>query len=273
MNRKALFEEQLVKMGLPPKTKDMVMKLNDACFKERDDNNPCIDEYGFYKDPMACDMETLRKAWDAPIREDKNPFEIKEVDGPTHDKPIGGYIPIESQQEKDDEEYADDPLYQFSKRIRHEFDRKSRYRLPFNGKYQMNYVVGPEVDDPGNPTFNGFPKTLDFMKEHKGWLCGQITSSSMPEYMGGMVKMIIGGWHITLVVVKDPDSSRVDYCIYGGPMLYMKHGAMYDGDFLSTSNTDNVEEIKMICHKILHEAYDNAVKAQFQSNRRTSLDV
>ena len=69
MNRKALFEEQLVKMGLPPKTKDMVMKLNDACFDERDDKNPCIDEYGFYKDPMACDMETLRKAWDAPIRE------------------------------------------------------------------------------------------------------------------------------------------------------------------------------------------------------------
>jgi hypothetical protein len=95
----------------------------------------------------------------------------------------------------------------------------------------------------------------------------------MPEYMGGMVKMLIGSWHITLLVVKDPDSSRVDYCVYGGPMLYMKHGTMYDGDCLATSNTDDVEEIKMICHKIMEDAYGNAVKEQFQSNRRSSLDM
>lgn len=272
MNRKALFEEQLVKAGIPSKTKDMVMKLHDTCFDE-DDDNPCIDENGFYKDPTACDMDTLKRAWENPLREEKDPTVIKEIDGPTHDKDMGGYIPIKSQTEKDDEEYGDDPLYQFSKRIRHEFDRKSRYRLPFSGPYQMDHIVGPELENPKFHLFDGFPKTKEFMQEHLGWLCGHIASHTMPEYMGGVVKMIIGSWVIHLIVVKDPDSSKVDYCVYGGPMLYMKHGAMYDGDYIASSDTDDVEEIKMICHDILKNAYDNAVKAQFESNRRTSLDM
>ena len=275
MKRKALFEEQLAKAGLPWAMREMVSKLHDTCFDDEDKMNPCIDENGFYKDPMACDIDTLKQAWENPLRQDDEKVEIKEIDGPTHDKPIGGYIPIKSQQEKDDEEYADDPLYQFSKRIRHEFNRKSRYRLPFSGDYQMNYLVGPEIDDPDpkKRMFDDYPKTKQFMKDHLGWLCGHIASSSMHEYMGGMAQMVIGGWRIHLIVVKDPDSSRVDYCVYGGPRLYMKLGTMYDGDYIASSDTDDVEEIKMICHKILEDAYGNAVKEQFQSNRRSSLDL
>ena len=53
----------------------------------------------------------------------------------------------------------------------------------------------------------------------------------------------------------------------------MKLGTLYDGDYIASSDTDDVEEIKMICHKILEDAYGNAVKEQFQSNRRSSLDV
>ncbi len=137
----------------------------------------------------------------------------------------------------------------------------------------MNYLVGPELDDPEKHEFDDYPKTKQFMKDHLGWLCGHIASSSMPEYMGGMAKMVIGGWRIHLIVVKDPDSSRVDYCVYGGPRLYMKLGTMYDGDYIASSDTDDVEEIKMICHKILEDAYGKAVKEQFQSNRRSSLDL
>lgn len=142
--------------------RDMVSKLHDTCFDDKDKMKPCINENGFYKDPLVCDIDSLKQAWETPIRHDDNKVEINEVDGPTHDKPIGGYIPIQLQEENDDDEqYADDPLYQFSKRIRHEFNRQSRHRLPFSGDYQMNYLVWPELDepDPKKRMFDDYPKT------------------------------------------------------------------------------------------------------------------
>ena len=44
MKRKALFEEQLAKAGLPWAMREMVSKLHDTCFDDEDKMNPCIDE-------------------------------------------------------------------------------------------------------------------------------------------------------------------------------------------------------------------------------------